>query len=378
MSEPVLETPWFALYPATETDNADICQLFREVHVTGELDLNQERDPDFFALQRLHHGDARTWVARDPEGMACAIFSAIARPAWLDGQRTRSAYLCDLRVRPGFRGGALLLRDYRMLLDHLQSELDVPICTTVVFDDNERAHQALMGPAAVRRGQPAYRPMTPFEMTSVQFTRRRRAPKRSVHTATPADGPALAAFLDRQGRKRLLGEVFADGLLEKRLRDWPGFSIDDFLLLKGGTGQILGCLAPWDTGPVKRTRVLGYHGQMRWVKRAFDVGATLLRWPKLPEAGNCFRFAFLTHMEVEDDDPDLLAPLVREAYRRLRPQGLHFMSGLVPRNSPLAEAFSPYTVQTTAMTLYAVHAPDSPLEKRSFETMRPGFEMALS
>ncbi|MEZ4320863.1 MAG: hypothetical protein R3F61_25525 [Myxococcota bacterium] len=375
---PVFESPHFRVDLATPADNLAICRLFREVHVSGELDLNQERDPDFFALQRLHHGDPRTWVARDPEGRASAIFSAIARPAWLDGERTRTAYLCDLRVRPGFRGGALLLRHYGDLLRILQDELDVPVCTTVVFDDNPRAHQALMGPAAARRGQPTYRPMTPFRMTSVQFTRSRRAPRRAVHTATPADLPALEAFLDRRGRARVLGEVFADGLLQRRLADWPGFALSDFLLLKGDSGQILGCVAPWDTSSVKRTRVLGYHGQMRWVKRAFDVGATLLRWPRLPPAGECFRFAFLTHLEVEDDDPELLEPLVREAYRRLMPKRLHFMAALVPRDSPLESAFARYTVQHTAMTLYAVHGADSPLAERSFTTLRPGFEMALS
>lgn len=374
----LLETEHFRLDVATEADNEDICRLFREVHVSGELDLNQERDPDFFALQRLHHGEARTFVVRDADGVASAIFSAIAREAWHERERVRSAYLCDLRVRPGFRGGALLLRHYGSLLAYLQEELDVGVCTTVVFDDNERAHAALMGPAAARRGQPAYRPMTPFDMTSVQFTRPYRAPRRTVVEATPGDVDALAAFLDRRGRERLLGEVFADGLLQRRLADWPGFSLSDFLLIKGQTGQILACLAPWDTYDVKRTRVLGYHGQMKWVKRGFDVGATLLRWPKLPEAGGCFRFAFLTHLEVEDDDPELLEALLRAAYRKLRAKRLHFMSALVPRGSPMEAAFRRFTVQRNAMTLYAVHPADSPWSERSFKTQHPGFEMALS
>ena len=55
----------FTLDRATPADNADICALFRDVHVTGgTLDVNQERDPDFFALQRMHLGDATTWLPR--------------------------------------------------------------------------------------------------------------------------------------------------------------------------------------------------------------------------------------------------------------------------------------------------------------------------
>ena len=81
---------------------------------------------------------------------------------------------------------------------------------------------------------------------------------------------------------------------------------------------------------------------------------------------------------MSDDDPELLEPLLREAYRRLRPQGLHFMSACVPRGSRLEGAFGGFTVQRTAMTLYAVHLQGSPLASRSFRTQTPGFEMALT
>lgn len=373
-----LVTPAFRLEQAGEADNDDICRLFREVHVRGDLDLNQERDPDFFALTRLHHGEAITLLARDADGRASALATAVRREAWLDGQRTASAYLCDLRVRPGFRGGASLLRQYTPFLGLLRERDGVQVCTTVVFDDNAAAHRALLGPAALRRGQPVYRPMTPFHMTSVQFTRPHRGPRRSIRSARVEDLPAIEAFLDRRGRQRVLGEVFADGLLRRRLADWPGFSIDDLLVAFGPRGQVLGCVAPWDTSAVKRTRVLGYHGPMWWVKQGFDLGARLFRWPRLPAPGETFRFAFLTHLEVEEDDPAILEDLLREAYRRLRPRGLHFMAAMVPRSGPLDGAFRRFSVQRTAMTLYAVHAPDSPLADRSFATARPGFEMALS
>lgn len=373
----LLRTPQFTVEVAGPADGAELCALFRDVHVEGDLALNQERDPDFFALQRCHDGPALTLVARDPEGRACALASAVARDAWLDGRRIRSAYLCDLRVRPGFRGGALLLRHYGALLEHLQRELSVAVCTTVVFDANEAARRALMGPAAARRGQPAYRPMTPFEMVSVQFVLPHRGPRRPVRPARGEDLPALEAFLDRRGRGRLLGEPFDDGLLRRRLATWPGFCLDDVLLLEEG-GRIRGCLAPWDNAAAKRTRVLGYAGGMARLKTALDLGAAVLRFPRLPDAGQCFRFAWATHLEVEDDDPDVLQDLLRAAMARLRPRRLHFLACFLPVGSPLAPAFRPFVTQRTAMTLYAVHPPGSPLAARDFRTLRPGFEMALS
>jgi hypothetical protein len=130
---------------------------------------------------------------------------------------------------------------------------------------------------------------------------------------------------------------------------------------------------------VKRTRVLGYNGRMLWVKRGFNTFAPVLRYPPLPPAGECFRFAFLTHLEVRDDDAGVLNDLLRAAYAHLRPSGLHFMSALVPRGSALEAAFSGFMVQHTAMTLYAVPVPrGAHVDRAEWGTRQPGFEMALS
>lgn len=375
MSLPIHD-PRFVLDLAGPQDNDDICRLFKEVHVKGELDVNQERDPDFFALQRLQGGPGMTFLARDPDGQPAAIGSIVLRDAWLDGELLRTGYLCDLRVRPGFRGGVNLARCFDPVLAHVQERHGVEVFTTVVFDDNPIAHKTLRGPAAERRGQPVYRTMTPFLMTSVQFTRPRRAPN-GVRLATASDLPQLRDFLARRGRLRVLGEDFTGDLLDQRLATWPGFSLDDFLLAVDGD-RIVGCVAPWNTEPVKRTRVLGYHGSMLWVKRVFNAGAVVFRYPALPVEGDCFRFAFLTHLEVEDDDPKVLRALLQAAYHHLYARRLHFVSAFVPRGSRLETAFGGFMVQHTAMTLYAVARRCSPMAAREWSTLQPGFEMALS
>ncbi len=372
--------PRFTLDLARPEDNADICRLFREVHVKGDLEVNQERDPDFFALQRLHHGPAlpggpvTTWLAREPDGQAVAIGSVIVRDGWLDGARVRTGYLCDLRVRPGFRGGLSLAARYPEVLEFIGRTTGAEVFTTVIFDDNETAKKVLSGKGAARRGQPVYRPMTPFDMVSVQTTWRRRAPARVV-AAGEGDLAELRDFLAERGRARVFGEDFTGDLLDRRLADWPGFSLEDFLLVRDG-GRLVGCCAPWDTGAVKRTRVLGYHGQMAWVRRVFGLGAFFLRFPPLPPPGDCFRFAFLTHLEA--DDPGVLRDLVTAAYARLYDRRLHFLSALVPRASGLDAAFAGFTVQRTAMTLYTVALRSGQHAGRSFDTLKPGFEMALS
>lgn len=365
---------------ARESDNAELCALFARIHMPGELDICQERDPDFFALRRLHLGEALTAVGVDDEGHLVGCGVIVVLPGWLRGEPVQTGYLADLRVAPGFRGGLNLARAYARIMDHVREQHGAELFTTVIFDGNERARRALTGGGERRAGQPVYRPMTPFEMISVQFTLPKPAPARHVARATGADKDELLDFLVRQQHSRVLGERTDPERLMQRMAAWPGFSYGAFLIARARPGgRITGCLAPWDTRAVKRTRVLGYHGKMKLIKPAFDAAATVLGFPRLPRAGDCFDFSFLTHLEVIDDDPAVMRDLLLAAYRDLRAEApAHFMSAFVPRGSPLAGAFAGFTLQRTPMTLYVVHPQGSRFANVDFTTRHPGFEMALS
>jgi hypothetical protein len=361
-------------------DDAALCRLFADVHLKAALDLTQERDPSFFVLPRLHQARFATTAGFDDDGRLVGCGTLISRPGH-DAAQDRvveTGYLCDLRVAPGFRGGVHLARAYGEVMRWAGERFGTELFTTVIFDSNQAARRALVERSPKRAEQPVYRPMTPFEMVSVQLTTPRPPPERPVRAAGPADRDALVEFLARQSRRRLLGEVLDDARFAERLALWPGLALEDFLLVHDARGAIVGACAPWDTSAFKRTRVLGYHGAMRAPRWAFDLAARVRGFATLPRPGDVFRFSFLTHLEVVDDDPAVLAALLRAAYAKLLPTRAHFFAVFLPRGSRLAEGFRGFTTTRTAMTLYAVHAPDSPWAAREVRTLHPGFEMALS
>lgn len=358
--------------------NRQLCELFSSVRLESALTLTQEREPDFFVLPRLHQGPFSTAVAFDDAGQVVGCGTVAVRDAVLGDQTLKTGYLCDLRVAPGFRGGIHLARAYGHFMNHVEATYGADLFTTVIFDSNTAAVKALTTRSDKRKEQPVYRPMTPFEMVSVQFTRKKPAPSNHVRPATDADLGPLLAYLAARARRRILGEVLTPERFAERLALWPGLSLSDFLIATDANDRIVGCLAPWDTSIFKRTRVMGYRGGMLWQKRLFNAAASVMRFPPLPQPGECFRFAFLTHLEVDDDDPAVMRDLLCAAYARLRPRRLHFMSAFVPRGSPLAAAFSGFMTTKTRMTLYAVHRPDSRWADTDLTTLHPGFEMALS
>lgn len=369
----------FVVRRATPNDGPALCELFKKVHLKSDLDVTQERDPDFFALPRLHTDHFDVWLGENQRGTLGGCGTLALRPGWFDGAVRTVGYLSDLRVVPGFRAPGGMPLAFRLALEEARERHGAEVFYTVIFDSNAIARRALTGRGDRRReGQPRYVPMTPFHMTSLQFTTKKGRPRGRVEPASIADLPALVELLARGGKSRVMGEVFDLPTLERRLASWPGLQLEDFLLAKDAEGRLRGCCAPWDADPVKRTRVLGYHGSMRWVRAAFDLGAKLLRYPPLPKPGECFRFAFLSHLEIEDDDPAVLHDLYLAAYERLRGRGLHFLSAMIPVGSTLEEAARGFTVTRTPMTIYAVTLPGSRYEGYNFRTSRPGFEMALS
>lgn len=373
---------WY-LRLATPEDNADLCKIFKSIHLESSLELTQERDPDFFAMLRMHLRPyyAFAGLTNDHEIGGCA--SMPRRLAWDGGAKIESGYLCDLRIVPEHRSRNALGEAFDAVFEMAEKEYGAELFTTVIFDTNALAKNALVAKkhgdiSEKRRLQPRYREMTKFNMTSVHFTTPKPAPSAAVKEATSADREELFQFLIDGQKRRLLGECLDEEFLQRRIDTWPGFSLSDFFIARSRQGRIVGCLAPWDTDPVKRTRVLGYHGSMAWIRRGFDLMARLRNYPPLPAPGECFRFSFLTHLEIIDDDPAVLTDLLRAAYQRLRPLGGHYMAAMIPRGSKLEAAFSDFMCTRTAMTLYAVHRRNSRFDGRDFRTLHPGFEMALS
>lgn len=368
----------WALRPATPEDNPRLCELVRTIHMKSKIDVTQERDPDFFALGRMHLGPVESWVFTGDDGGVEGCVSLCVREALMRGERARTGYFCDLRLTPKLRGGGVIAEASRAVMDYAKDAHGADLFYDVIFDTNKVARGALEARSEKRRSVPVHAPMTPFHMTSVQLTTAKAAPSRAISRARAEDNDELAAFLQHDHARRALGYVVNLELLEERFRTWPGFAIESFFLSRDARGKINGCLAPWDTSSFKRTRVLGYHGEMRLVRAAFDLAARVRRYRTLPRPGECFEFSYLTHLAVKDDEPAILRELLRAAYAELLPTRQHFLAAMIPRGSSLEAAFSEFTVNRTKMTLYAVHDEKSRWNGQDLTTLHPGFEMALS
>ncbi len=363
---------------ARPDDDAALCELFASISMEADLRLAVERSPSFFALYELQELLGQRVFVGEREGELEGVATLLARRGLLGGEEVPLAYLGDLRLGAGLRGGFFFLRRFGEELRRFYEETGAELGLTAIFDSNEQARRFLTKRSRRFPGKPLYRHWQSFEITNLLFTRRRR-PRPGpceVRRARPEDLPAIGELLARDHAARPFGYPFGEGLLERRLQRWPGLELGDFFCAWRGS-ELRGVVAPWDAHAVKRFRVLAYQGSMAWIKRAFNLGATLFRYDPLPRVGEVTRYAYLTHQSVLDEDPAVFAQLLDQVYAELHGTGLNFLCSCLLQEDPLRPAYARYSTVPFAASLYLVGLPEGPLEQLELPKGRPGFEMAL-
>jgi hypothetical protein len=114
---------------------------------------------------------------------------------------------------------------------------------------------------------------------------------------------------------------------------------------------VVGCVARWDQRAIKQAVVCGYHpalGRWRPLLNLFGAG--------LPPVGGVLPFCFVSHLAVDEDDPEVLSDLLRVARSRPGREACRWLAlGLAARH-PLADSvrrrFRPREYESI---LYAVH-----------------------
>ena len=371
MSSPILRR-------STPADSAERCDLFARITMDTDLVLSVRRDPDFDALYRMQSDTWECWVG-ELDGQVEGMGTVLIRDGYVDGQPRRVGYLGDLRASSRLEGRHLLNRFYGSILRDAASTYGCDLFLTAVIASNERALRALTVPNRRSRHRPRYTLLREFNIRSVHLTAprwRRRTPYQ-VRRATAADIPMVARFLDEDARQRPFGYPCPQAELERRLQAWPGLSPESFYLAEDASGTLVGCVAMWNAEGVKRTVVREYRGKMRRVKFGYDLAARLLRFPRLPDAGETFRYLYATHQAILSEDPEIMRALLDTIYSDFRRSGYHFLSFCVLADDPLEPAFRGFQSTDLPARLYVVSLPELEIDLASFGTARPGFEMAL-
>jgi hypothetical protein len=308
---------------ARPADDPEIRRLLRDNPMEGAIRLSLEREPNAFLATAIEGDSHATVVARAPGGdRIVGLGTRSVANAFVNGEPCRLGYLSQLRVDREARGKRRLLAAGYAALRATRGAGEAPFDITAIVADNDIARRLL---GAGVPGLPRYRELSGFVTLVLPVLRPSFRPSSVRIEPGAAERMAeVAACLERNRRRYQAAPFFtaAEILSPERSR---GLAPKDFRLAVGEDGGLLGCLALWDQRGFRQAVVRGYAPRLArwrpWINRL----SRLLGTPRLPEPGEALAHAYLSHVAVDEDDPEIFQALLEAAYAEAKTRGLAYV-----------------------------------------------------
>lgn len=293
---------------AVPEDNSDLLEFCNSSPMDlKSFSLRYVRSSNYFSF--LEQQNLQTFVFKmlNDDGSLGGLANFGIRYHFYKGEKTKCAYLSDLRVSPTLskRTRVLWRKHYSSLLSNIQniSEFDgTKFLYTAILADNEVALNSLTNN---KRGI-NYHFLQDYQIINILGKRPRLKFRKSssfnIRQAKTSDQLAIETFLYQENKKKCLGEFFCpndpDSELTRRLQRWVNFDIEKFLIAEGKEGEIVGTLLPWDNSSERSMVVEHLSFPYTWIKRALPI----MGRPKL-QTGQKLNMLYLTHFVIKEDLP---------------------------------------------------------------------------
>ena len=343
----------------------------------GRIRITLEREPDSFLAAAIEGDIHQVIVARDEaSGRLMGMGSRSELDAYLNGRRARLGYLSQLRTDRRLRGRPRSLKAGYAKLRELHNDGAAPFYVTTIIKDNLPARRIL---EAGIEGLPVYRPLESFVTLVLPVARRCRNPPPpdiTVDRGGAADLGEIADCLQRCSQRYQFAPCWSRETLtsSERTRD---LRLEDFYLARRDR-RVVGCLARWDQRGFKQSVVQGYARSLGLLSPVINLARPWLAAPRLPRPGEQLRSAFVSHVAVDDDDPDLLVALLAAAYNDAVGGPLDcLLLGFARRNPLLRAVEASFQHRQYVSILYVVHWEDGAAAVDALDGRIPHLEAAI-
>ena len=319
----------FAL--AGRDDDSEIRRLLRDAEFPGDIRIAFEREPDALSAGAQEGGLHQTIVARQgtiPDITAIATRSV--RQRFVNGEEHPVGYLSQLRIAPGYRRHRRLLDAGFDYCRRLHQDDAARVYLASVVADNAAALKLLSRQAP---GWPRFRPVA--TLTTLAIPVRHGLPAAAPRaTHSNEDVQRAIGCLLRNGPRFQFSPVWAADAFDGST---PGLSRAAVRIAERN-GHVVGCAALWDQRAFRQVVVRGYSRRLAMSRLLVNATARWTGMPTLPPIGSRLEFGYVSHLAVDDDDPDVACALIAAVCDSARLQGLDYVAVGLPADAPMTAA----------------------------------------
>jgi hypothetical protein len=349
----------FAIDIASAADEKTVRELLRNASFGGDVRISLEREADSALAASIEGDDHRVLIARHARsGATAGVASRSVRAVFVNGVQSRVAYLGQLRIDPRFTRHRGLLAAGFARLRALQSSSAPQLHLASVVSDNVAARRLLSRRAP---GWPTFEPVDTLVSLAIP-ARGRNAGWRSSNVrcerGSIAALNAIVSCLERNGARFQFHPSWSRAdLTGPRTR---GLSLDDFIVARRD-GNVVGCVACWDQRGFKQVRVRGYSPRLSRWRPIVNAFSRITGAPHLPRVGDALRFAYLSHLAVDDrEDERVTVDLVAAGVEIASWRGLDYVVvGLSAAHPSLAAVRQAFSHRAYESILYVAFWPDA-------------------
>ena len=361
---------------ATTADNDPLLDLAAACETHGAIALRVEREPDFFALNRLEREGWRVGVANGLTSRSVAgCVSVSPRNVYLEGTPRLTAYAGDFKVHPAHRGGAAgdVLTSWACDVAREWGGDDIPGLLTVLAG-NAPMERRSEGP----RGLPVFTRFATIRSHAIPFVWSRPivagGPRISV--ATESDIEEMAELWSRVALDRQFAPVHDAASLARWITSTPGLGIESFWVARDRQGRIAGFLAAWDQSAFKQIRVTDYPRRLALMRVGINALTPVTRATPLPDVGDELRWLTAANVCVPAYEPGVLRALLLAVYGAMRTEGYSCLNIGLDVRDPLTAALEGLMAQPTDIHAY-ITTPAGSYTGPSLRTLPLHHEIAL-
>ncbi len=189
------------------------------------------------------------------------------------------------------------------------------------------------------KGLPRYQEYTRYCTRSIPVRSKPKKVKKtssfSISKCTVDDKTSIIVFLNRYGGNH---QFYPNWTIDTLFHPdhTPGLKESDMLIARK-QGEIVGCMAMWDQRSFRQTIIKGYHNGLSKISWLLNTYAKLFGYPMLPKCGTELKSCFISHIAIDEDDPEIFKALLVKCHNVLVNKDIEYMVIGFSDNHPLDE-----------------------------------------
>jgi len=306
----------YVIRPTVPEDSQALLDLLSDTPQEGSIQLNFERQPNYFYATYIGTSDPDLWVMEDTqEKIIVGAFSIGKRNVFINGVPQAVRYASDLRIHRSQQGGRALYRMFK----HYKEQTKDEWMQTVILEENKASMDTV---SSGRTVLPTYYPAGRYRTNMIDLRRtEKRKIKHYVRRATADDVVIMQAFFDKEARKKQFYPCYDFSLIGTDNDYYRDIRLSDFFLAfesNGDRQNLIGMTGLWDQKNFKQTRIAGYANGMQYIRPFYNFYTKIFGGLSLPPAGALTSYLYLHSTVIANNETETFADLVAFARRELK------------------------------------------------------------